>query len=36
MIDPGENLMNPVGFNTPIRKKFSERGFRSAKEVLCA
>jgi hypothetical protein len=34
MIDPGEYLMNPIGFNPPIGKQFLESEFRSSKKVL--
>jgi len=36
MIDPGEYLMNPIGFNPPSGKQLLEPEFRSAKKVLWA
>ena len=34
MIDPGEHLMNPVGFYFPLRKNFFELELGGSKKVL--
>ncbi len=36
MIDPGEYLMDPVGFNLPLGKNFLEAELRGAKKILLA